>query len=240
MPNNEKTQNFDEFAETYDEGLENLLGVLGGGDSKKFAEYKIQLLKSILPCNIKSILDFGCGTGRSLAYFKKYYGEKISLYGCDVSEDSLKVANRVVPSAIIFNNSSVECFKQLNTKFDLVFLSCVLHHIEPKERNYWLKSIAENINDNGYLAVFEHNLINPCTKSIVRDPNNPVDIEEYMLTQSELENLLLSSDSKMKTYWKGYTLFSPIRFNKFITIGEKLLKWCPLGAQHCVVVRKAY
>lgn len=228
---------FDEYAETYDEKLKDVLGPLGG-DTEKFAEYKVQLLKTLIQ-NRESIkiLDFGCGTGRSLLYLKKYFPEdQVQLFGCDVSEDSLKIAKKAVPSAKCFLNDTYERIEDFGETYDAVMIACVLHHIDPKERKDWIKAIAKNLNHGGKIAVFEHNLINPFTNKIVKDAKNVADNINWMLTMSEIEKLLLCDDS-MRVLWKGYTLFSPFR-PSFMTSVEKCLKWLPLGAQQCIVVEK--
>lgn len=232
-------QEFDEAAETYDEGLEKLLGVWGK-NNERFAEYKIQLLRLLIPGEMHSILDFGCGTGRSLGYLKQYYsGQKRppALYGCDVSNESLKVAKAVLPEATIFSDDTTESLAKQRAEWDLVLLACVLHHIEPGERAMWMRAIAEKVAAGGYIAVFEHNLINPYTRKIVYEPTNIVDRPEYMLKQKQLVELLLGANPKLRLFWKGYTCFSPIR-RKWVTAVERRLGWLPLGAQHCVIVKK--
>lgn len=107
----EETQ-FDRLASTYDEGLEQLLSpYMNGTDTNRFAEYKVQLVHELLKRKrVERILDFGCGTGRSLSYFKKYFKEAGVLYGCDVSSESVKIAADILPEAHLFVNSSVEEF----------------------------------------------------------------------------------------------------------------------------------
>lgn len=227
---------YDEYAETYDEGLKELLGM---EDIGKFAEYKVQLLS--LLCHSKvgggKILDFGCGTGRSLLYLKKYFPENSMLfYGCDVSRESLKVAQKNVPDAKLFLNGSIESFANCAETFDIVMLACVLHHIDPEERQSWVRAIINKMNCGGRLAVFEHNLLNPFTRKIVNKPENCADNVTWMLKMDEIEELLLYGNS-VKTIWKGYTLFSPFR-PPYMTSLERLLKWLPIGAQQCIVIEK--
>lgn len=108
-----KEVQFDKLADTYDEELEQLLNpYIKGNDTSKFAEYKIQLLHSVLKGKrISGILDFGCGVGRSLFYFQKYFGRACVFYGCDVSLESVKMASNVMPEADLFVNSSIEQFE---------------------------------------------------------------------------------------------------------------------------------
>lgn len=228
---------YDKYADNYDEGLKELLG--GGmmaGDTKKFAEYKVQVVKNLCkPSPQCKILDFGCGTGRSLFFLNQYFGDTCELFGCDVSRESLKVAAKAVPNATLFLNAPIEELECFDCKFDIVILACVLHHIDPKEREMWIKAIIKKLNVGGKIVVFEHNTINPMTRKIILKPQN-VDNIKWMLTMSDISRLLLC-DKAMRLKWKGYTLFSPFRSN-IITQMERGLKWFPLGAQQCIVAQK--
>lgn len=240
---------FNEVADVYDEDLEKLLGKYMRGGTEKYSEYKIQLIHILFKKkNIKTILDFGCGVGRSIKYLTAYF-PKTELFGCDVSDDELKIAKKNFPQAQYFNNAEIEKFIGMKEKYDLIFTSCVMHHINPKERKKWVNAVLDKLSPNGYWAVFEHNLINPYTKRIITDVENKVDDIKWMYTRKKL--LTLFAERKdIIIYWQGYTLFSPFRFSSsknqkksngfsyFITNCERLLKWCPLGAQQCVIVKK--
>ncbi len=234
--NSGKEADFDNIASFYDENLKDVLGALGGSNIDKFAEYKVQLVKNIIG-EAKSIMDFGCGIGRSLMYFRKYFGEDTDLYGCDTSEKSLAIAKRNLPYGKYFLNTTPERYCEESNSYDVVFLACVYHHINPLEREKWTDAIVKSVNDNGYIAVFEHNLINPFTRRKVNHPENIVDDESWMISHEELIKLLTDKYPDINIFWDGYVLFSPIRF-KFSAILEKSLKWLPLGAQHCVIVKK--
>lgn len=240
--NEYQTAVYDEYADTYDEGLAKLLGT---NDIDKFAEYKIQLLKCLCPIskfrnnNSKNIeiLDFGCGTGHSLSYLEKYYPEEgIHFSGCDVSRESLKIAKKNFPAAKFFLNTSVEEFGGISDQYDIVILACVLHHIAPPERQQWIQAIIRKLKHGGKLIVFEHNLINPFTRKIVSKPKNKADDVNWMLKMSDIKKLLLC-DTSVKIAWTGYTLFSLFR-PFFMTSLERGLKWLPLGAQQCVMIEK--
>ena len=229
---------FDQYADTYDDGMKQLLALYGGGDTYKFAEYKVALLHDLLgKRGIRSILDFGCGTGRSLKYFDAYFGTDVTKYGCDVSVNSLRDAAKLVPSATFFCNETVDRFLAEDHTYDLVFISCVLHHIDPSERAAWLAAIAQKLNAGGYIAVFEHNIQNLVTKKIVLDPANKVDDIHWMLSHKEIIDLLTGANKSLQRYWDGYTLFSPFRFPGVLYL-ERLLSWLPLGAQQCVIVKR--
>ncbi len=240
---------FNEVADIYDEDLEKLLGKYMRGGTEKYAEYKIQLAHILLKKkDIKTILDFGCGVGRSINYLASYF-PGTTLYGCDISDDELQIAKKNYSDAQFFNNAEIENFSNMKERFNLVFTACVMHHIDPKERNIWVNSVLDKLTPGGYWAIFEHNLINPYTKRIVTDVDNKLDNINWMYTRKKL--LALFAERKdISIYWQGYTLFSPFRFisakqhrksnsfSYFITNFERFLKWCPLGAQQCVIIKK--
>jgi len=124
---------------------------------------KVQLTYDLLRAKpIHSISDFGCGTGRSIQYLKQYFGNQISYYGCDVSPESVQKAQRIIPDVQCFQNKSTQQFGKYwnDWGYDLAFVACVFHHIPPDERNDWVDALLENLNYNGYIIVFEHNLKN--------------------------------------------------------------------------------
>ena len=228
---------FDKFAETYDEGLKEILGVFGK-KHEQFAIYKVELLSHLLKNNkIKTILDFGCGTGRSIVYLHEYFPEA-EIYGCDVSEDSLKIAKETFSAGHFFVNSQPESLFKLKGKFDLIFVACVFHHISPEERRKWIEAICVALREGGHVAIFEHNTLNPKTRSIILDHRNFVDDINWMLSRKNLFELFEGIDNTTIKLWRsGYTLFFPLRA-RWITKFEWLLKWCPLGAQHVLIMEK--
>lgn len=232
-----KDVEFDKVAEDYDAYLRSL-GI--GDDTDKFAEYKVKLLHELVGDKLISILDFGCGTGRGLKFFDKYFdtsNKQIQLWGCDVSDDSLQVAKKDIPQAELFRDTTPDEFLKINASWSLIFLSCVFHHIPIKERQEWVRAIYEKTDKGGYIAVFEHNIINPFTKKIITSPQNELDHVENMLTHKQLIKLLMNSGVGSQLFWDGYTLFFPKRF-RAATLIERMFKFVPLGAQHCVIIRK--
>ena len=224
---------FDFIAEEYDDILKKNLGT---SDIEKFAEYKIELLKKVLKGNeIKNILDFGCGTGRSFPFLKKHFPNS-TLYGCDVSVESLKVAAQIIPDENLFVNETTDKIQMFEKQYDLIIATCVFHHIPPEERLMWIKACIENLSPNGFFAIFEHNLKNPLTRKIViRAEEDNVD---WMIKKKVLESQMLqASGGQGRIYWSGYTLFSPIRFLGVLSI-EQLFKRIPLGAQYCTIMQK--
>ena len=177
---------FNEVADNYDKDLDNLLGKYMIGGTDKYTEYKVQLVHILLKKKvIKTILDFGCGVGRSLKYLTAYF-PMADIFGCDVAEDELQIAKKHYPHVLFFNNAKIEEFSNIKEKYDLIFTSCVMHHIDPKERSIWINTVLDKLALEGYWVIFEHNLINPYTKRIVTDVDNKVDDINWMYTRKKL------------------------------------------------------
>lgn len=85
------------------------------------------------------ILEVGCNTGLSLTVLKNL-GFK-NLYGLEINSNAIKIAQKNLPSAKFFN-SSIEEFI-CDEKFDLVFTTWVLIHINPIVLDSVLKKIVD-------------------------------------------------------------------------------------------------
>ena len=83
------------------------------------------------------ILEFGCNVGLNLEGLKNIGFKKLT--GVEINENVCKLAKERNPSFNIIN-SSIENFKT-NKKYDLVFTSGVLIHINPKSINSILTKI---------------------------------------------------------------------------------------------------
>ena len=88
---------FDDYSKEYNELMDNQLSVFTD-DVSYFAEYKIEETKKTLKTPPKNILDFGCGVGRNINFFKKHFPlAKIS--GCDISQKSIDIAKKSFPES---------------------------------------------------------------------------------------------------------------------------------------------
>lgn len=233
-------EEFDKYAKDYDAGLTKVLEShsIIKNDLSVWAKYKIELTKYVLDNNKlfpNNILDFGCGIGRSFHFIKEYYPLS-ELYGCDVSKEEINIASSLYPDVNLFVNTDNACLKEFSERFNLIQIACVLHHIEINDREMWLKALWDTLKPDGVIAIFEHNMNNPITRKIVRDPVNYADKEENMLTNIELKNLFINM-TDAEIIWNGYTLFSPFRCEGIVKY-ESFFRWLPLGAQQALFVRK--
>ena len=221
---------FDKHAEEYEKVLSEDLSMFGE-ESGYFAEYKIKLVKEKLTYIPKNILDFGCGIGRNLKYLREYFPEA-NISGCDISQKSFEVASKNNPDTSFFLINEVN-IKKNNNKFDLIFTSCVFHHIKPDIRKDSMRIINSMLKEKGTFFIFEHNPYNPVTQKIVRDCI--WDTDAILLKAKE--TISLSEDIGFKIRQKKYTLFFPAFLSGFRFL-EKYFGFLPLGGQYFIIAEK--
>jgi ubiquinone/menaquinone biosynthesis C-methylase UbiE len=215
---------FDQFADNYDSVLGSSIPDTLNEDGY-FAEYKVALMaKHLGKSRPGSILDFGCGAGRSLPVLQRYFPET-EICGYDLSQESLKAAALRAPDARLYSdwNSISE------RRFDLIFAANVFHHIPPARRVDALTDCRRVLGDSGKMFLFEHNPRNPVTRWIF--DRCPFDVGAEMLGLGTA--LELARESGFRPVHKGYTLFFP-RQLAFLRSLESSLGWLPLGAQYFV------
>jgi cyclopropane fatty-acyl-phospholipid synthase-like methyltransferase len=224
MPKSE----FDKFAHEYDEVLGKAIPK-GLGDKSHYAKYKLDLVAADLDGALpRRILDFGCGSGRSLKLLVQHF-PNAEIYGYDLSTESLDVARNECPSACL-----VEDWNQLRSqRFDLIFAANVFHHIPPEQRSLALARCNEILADPGNMFIFEHNPFNPVTRWVFE--RCPFDVDAEMLSAKTVRKL--ATDSKFRVIKSRYTLFFPTSIELFRRV-EAFLSYIPLGAQYYVQLGK--
>jgi cyclopropane fatty-acyl-phospholipid synthase-like methyltransferase len=215
---------FDQYADDYDRVLGEAIPD-GLNEDGCFAEYKVALMATRLRARkVMRILDFGCGTGRSLPYLDKYFPDA-EIWGYDVSPASLKVAAGCTARAQLFSDWDVLGA----TKFDAIIAANVFHHIPLDQRLSALTRCHAALNPEGQMFLFEHNPYNPFTRWIFE--RCPFDADAEMLDMKTALNL--ASHVGYRSEQHGYTLFFP-RQLAYLRGIEPWLKRLPLGAQYYV------
>ncbi|MBC7476069.1 MAG: class I SAM-dependent methyltransferase [Candidatus Sericytochromatia bacterium] len=104
------------------------------------------LLNAISSTAPFKILDFGCGPGRDLLYFKKI-GHEVT--GLDGSIEFVKMAKKI--SGVEVLHQDFLNLKLPDSHFDGIFANATLFHIPSQEFTRVLKDLNKCLKDNGIL-----------------------------------------------------------------------------------------
>lgn len=222
-------QVFDQNVHAYDKLLQQNIG-LYGKDVSYYAEHKAIILSQYANCFPDEILEYGCGVGRNIPYLQ-YYFPTASVYGYDISPESLAAARKRCPQFSYFQRDQL---LQQGMNYDLILVANVFHHIEIAERLENLFLIKSLLKSGGEVFFIEHNPFNPLTRYAV--DTCPLDNGAELLAPDELENLITEVD--LRIVRQKFTLFFPSSL-KFLQPLEKYLSILPFGGQYFMQVQKS-
>ncbi|MBK8845099.1 MAG: class I SAM-dependent methyltransferase [Bacteroidetes bacterium] len=221
---------FDKYVAHYERMRVKSTG-FSGFPTHYFDEYKIKAIANELPNLVMeqiSILNFGCGTGKSEPFFYKYF-KNATITGIDLSHKSVEYAqakHHELSDRISFANYDGKKI-DLQTKSDIILVANVFHHIDFDLHKSVLNQLMEQLKIGGHLFIFEHNPANPLTRKSVRDCE--FDINARLLTPDYTRKILHKAgfqNLKIK-----FTLFFPGLLRLFVPL-EKYMSKLPLGAQY--------
>jgi 2-polyprenyl-3-methyl-5-hydroxy-6-metoxy-1,4-benzoquinol methylase len=218
---------FDRYAETYDDVLSEAVG--NACDIDRFAGYKVdEVAHRLRNVSVRRILDFGCGTGRSLSFLASAF-PAAEVFGYDPSEQCASLARSRCTRAHVST-----CLADIRaSEFDCVFAANVFHHIPIHQRPDAVAQCAQALRPGGSLFIFEHNPYNPVTRWIF--DRCPFDSNASMLARKE--TIALGRMAGLQLARKAYTLFFPFRGKTWSAL-QRLLCAVPLGAQYYVQFSK--
>jgi SAM-dependent methyltransferase len=230
---------FDKYAQNYDEGHSKAVK-MSGFEPAYFHEYKLkeiaEYLKSKRLTNKRiKLLNYGCGTGNSEKYIKKYLPNTV-VYSVDVSEESIKVAreaNKGLSDVTFepFDGSTIP----FDVEFDVIFVANVFHHIRRENHLEILKKISQKLAPDGAFFMFELNPINPLTMLVALKNDYRFDKDAKLLTPLYTKKMLAKAGFRRKDI--RYTIFFP-RFLSLLIPYEKFLRKIPFGAHYYFVAKR--
>ena len=185
---------------------------LSGFEPAYFHEYKCRELadclrsKGLLDQKIK-LLNYGCGTGNSEKYIKKYL-PNASIFSVDVSEESIKVAreaNKDLSDVTFepFDGSTIP----YQIEFDVIFIANVFHHIRHEKHVSILTTLHEKLKKGGLLFIFELNPLNPLTMLVAIRNDYRFDKDAKLLNPFYTKRILSKAGFAEKNI--KYTIFFP-------------------------------
>ena len=134
---------FNNASELMDASYENFIGRMKR--DKVFERYK-KFLK-----NKKSVLDVGCGSG---ACTRRIYEYSANIFGCDISENMLRIAKQKCLHAS-FAQADILDIPFKDASFDLIFVADVIHHL--LEQDYIYEELKRLLMPGGCLIIDEPN-----------------------------------------------------------------------------------
>ena len=221
----EKKINFDNYADNYKDYITKSLGNLEN-NLNYYHIKKSEILKKELGYQPKKILDLGCGVGTMLELLIKSF-QGSTFYAYDESKKSMDYIKKKFPKINHLDNL------ETNEKFDLIFISAVVHHVKSGDRDDLFKNIYNLLSPNGVMFVFEHNPYNPVTLKMVT--NCEFDADAELIKKNDLINLCKKNNFKIIK--SGYIHFFPSKLS-FLFKLENYLKWFFLGAQYFCLFKK--
>ena len=220
---------FDSYAAAYPKILDKAVRLAGDG-SDYFAGIKTKYLARKFGGSFSGkVLDFGCGVGLLSEFLLRDLPE-CKLHGYDPSISSLEHIKPEVYARGKFTARDSE----LETAYDLIAVSNVMHHISVDERQEAILSLYNRLAPGGHLVIFEHNPANPLTRWVVR--MCAFDIGVTLLWPREVRKYF--NCAGLHFAGLDYITFFP-RWLAWFRGLEPHLAWLPLGAQFAIVGSKS-
>ncbi len=230
---------FDKFAKNYDHGHAKAVK-MSGFEPSHFHEYKLREVADCLRSNglldkRLKLLNYGCGTGNSEKYIKKYL-PNASVYSIDVSEESIKVAREENKD---LSDVRFEPFDGINIPFDIgfdvIFIANVFHHIRHEKHVDILKTLHSKLRIDGSLFLFELNPLNLLTMWVAIQNDYKFDKDAKLLNPFYTKGVLAKAGFTHQEI--RFTIFFP-QIMSFLIPYEKYLSKLPLGAHYYFAVQR--
>lgn len=202
---------------------------LSGDDVGYFARYKIEDVRKIVDrrqLKVRRIMDFGAGIGNSLKPLRTNF-PKAHITCLDISSRSLELCRNELSTRVDFCNYDGEHIPDELGNYDLIFTSCVFHHIPAELQVALLSQIRKRLNVDGIFILFEHNPWNPLTVHAVN--NCPFDKNAVLISATEMRRRLLAAG--FTNISKNYRMFFP-GYLRALRVLEPALVRVPFGAQY--------
>jgi ubiquinone/menaquinone biosynthesis C-methylase UbiE len=224
---------FDQFADEYHALVDRSIRASGEAP-EYFAQYKVNDVHALWRRESAAhpnptILDFGCGVANSLPHFRRTFPASRILC-LDVSPRSLNIASQRFPGMAEYVCFDGATMPVASSSVDIVFAACVFHHIDHAEHVPILCEFRRILRPGGLACVFEHNPFNPLTRHAVN--TCPFDAHARLITARQMKRRCRAAGFTAAA--ARYRIFFPGALRLLRPL-ERVLTWCPIGAQYCVV-----
>ncbi len=223
---------FDEHATAYNETIDEELGA-SGESVEFFAQLKADLTRRAwVGPTPQRILDFGCGIGNGTRALSAAF-PTASVVGIDSSGESVRIAASRASEQTRFAQQDGAALPFGDGSFDLVFASCVFHHIERPDHHRAARQLRRVLRPGGAIFLFEHNPYNPLTVRVVRSLK--MDEGVTLLPPGYSRDMLRAAGFEVSL--ANFYFFFP-KVLRFARPLETYMRRIPMGAQYFVSGRR--
>lgn len=96
------------------------------------------------------LLDFGCGSARSLRHF---HGSEWTLHGCDIDSEAIEWARRAMPAVDLRVTDTNPPLPWGQESFDGIWAVSVFTHFSESAQRAWLAELARVLRPGGVLLI---------------------------------------------------------------------------------------
>lgn len=222
---------FDDYETSYRDVVQASVAFSGIGYDfflRSKAELIGQLIAERLPGETPRVLDVGCGVGALHPLLSPLSAE---VHGVDVSAACIARAKADHPAGT-YDIYDGERLPYEDGRFDLVFASCVMHHVPPYAWPDFAAELKRVARPGGLVCVIEHNPLNPATRlSVMRCP---FDEDAVLLRRPKCEAVLKAAG--IEDVASRFFVFVPSTKPWALRL-ERSLAGLPLGAQYATFGR---
>lgn len=218
---------FNETKDSYRESIDDAISFIGA-DHEFFIAAKGEMINRFVEEHFGSsapvaLLDVGCGHGYVHPPLVAA-GHRVT--GVEIAADVLDVARQANPT-VDYRPYDGETLPFPDASFDGAIAMCVVHHVPVPQWDMFAREMRRVVRPGGFIAVFEHNPLNPLTRYVVA--TCPIDEGVTLVRRRRLEGMLRSAGCK--SVRSSYIFFTPFgrRFFRWL---DRKLAWLPLGAQY--------
>jgi len=156
----------------------------------------VEVIRDIIVKNkYKTVLDFGCGMGKTAYYLRDVFKLDIAIDGVDISEEAKKKGEKYYDNFYLKYD-----YKAPDKKYDFIILASIIEHIYDENLTKLLTDVKSKLNPGGSIFIVVPNIDSPqfCL----------FDSKERQLTSMGHVNLKTKGEwvSFLKTF--GFTKFS--------------------------------
>ena len=105
--------------------------------------------------NASRVLDFGCGSGRTLAWLIEQY-PATQFYGADVDKEAIEWCRRNLAGAKYVSNSADPPLPFEASYFDVIYCISVFTHLDEGKQDLWLAEMKRILKPGGALVLTVH------------------------------------------------------------------------------------